>query len=312
VYQGGTPVFADVDPNTLLLDPEQVEAKITPKTKAIIGMDYAGQPCDWDALRDIADRHDLVLVDDGCHALGAEYKEKKVGSVADLTVFSFHPVKHITTGEGGMVVTDDEGFAERMRFFRTHGITRDPKSFSSLTSDLRPLTSEPSWFYEMADLGYNYRITDFQCALGLSQLEKLPKFLQRRRKIAALYDEALAGIPQIEPLGLRPDVLPASPSSSDPLPSALCSLHSYHLYVVRVDPSRRDIIFNDLRKAGIGVNVHYIPVHLHPYYQKNFKIKRGLCPNAEDAYQGILSLPIFQDLSDQQVQEVVAALMSAL
>ena len=346
LYQGGTPVFADVDPNTLLIDPEQLEAKISSNTRAIIGVDYAGQPCDWDALRDIANRHSLHLVDDGCHALGAEYKGKKLGTLADLTVFSFHPVKHITTGEGGMITTDNADYAEKMRLFRNHGITRDPKCFSSLTSDLRPLPSDFSWFYEMKDLGYNYRITDIQCALGVSQLRKLPGFLERRHEIAKHYDEALSDIHGIEPLGLRADVLRASQSAerraqsegkegalSDSTPCSMlhvnpveftggdsiahssgapCSLHAYHLYVVRVDPSKRNSIFNALRKAGIGVNVHYIPVHLHPYYREKFKIKPGLCPKAEEAYRGILSLPIFQDLSDQQVQEVVSSVMRAL
>ena len=208
----------------------------------------------------------------------------------------------------GMVVTNDEGYAERMRVFRTHGITRDPKCFSSLTSDLRPPPSDFSWFYEMKDLSYNYRITDIQCALGISQLKKLSGFLERRRELAALYDEAIAGIPGIEPLNLRSDVIPAKRHA----PCASSSSHAYHLYVVRVDPSRHNIIFNALRKAGFGVNMHYIPVHLHPYYRKKFKIKPGLCPKAEEAYKGILSLPIFQDLSDQQVQEVVAAVIRVL
>ena len=320
VYQGGIPVFADVEPDTLLIDPQRVEDKITPNTKAIIGVDYAGQPCDWDALREIADRHNLHLVDDGCHALGAEYKGKKVGSVADLTVFSFHPVKHITTGEGGMVVTDDEGYAERMRIFRTHGITRDPKFFSPQTSDLHPLTSDSSWFYEMVDLGYNYRITEIQCALGLSQLAKLPEFLQRRREIAALYDEALSDIPGIEPLGLRADVLPAaqsarrmaqsedrpSPFSSGPLLSPLCSLHSYHLYVVRLDPEGdRSRVFLELTNSGIDVNVHYIPVHLHPYYRNYVGTGLGLCPIAEEAYEQIISLPMFPGMTDEDVEKVI-------
>ena len=209
LYQGGTPVFADVDPGTLLLDPEQVESKITPNTKAIIGVDYAGQPCDWDALSDIAKHHNLHLVDDACHALGAEYKGKKLGSVADLTVFSFHPVKHITTGEGGMVVMNDGGYADQMRVFRTHGITRDPPKFANQPSAISHQPIYPLFYYEMKDLGYNYRITDFQCALGLSQLRKLPEWLIRRREIAALYDEALSGISGVEPLALRPNVISA-------------------------------------------------------------------------------------------------------
>ena len=191
VFQGGIPIFADVDPDTLLIDPNEVGEKKSSKTKAIIAVDYAGHPCDYDALKTIAAKHDLFLVADACHSLGAEYKGRKVGSLADLTVFSFHPVKHITTGEGGMITTDAPEFADRMRLFRNHGITRDPSKFLNLQSP-------PSFYYEMADLGYNYRITDFQCALGISQLHKLPKFLERRREIAALYDEALVDIPGIE------------------------------------------------------------------------------------------------------------------
>ena len=335
VFQGGTPVFADVDPDTLLIDPNEVKAKITPKTKAIIAVDYAGHPCDYDALRDIAECHDLILVADACHALGAEYKRKKVGTLADMTVFSFHPVKHITTGEGGMVTTDNPEFTERMRLFRNHGITRDPMRFSPLTSDLRPLTSDFSWYYEMQDLGYNYRITDFQCVLGVSQLQKLPKFLERRREIAVLYDEALSDISGIEPLGLRADVLPAAqsawrmaqredrplPSSSSPssklqapssMPSALCSLHSYHLYVIRVDSDTlgidRDTFFTSLSEKGIGANVHYIPVHLHPFYMKRFHTKPGLCPVAEEAYEQILSLPMFPAMTDEDVKKVIASI----
>ena len=341
VFQGGTPVFADVEPDTLLLDPNEVEAKITPGTKAIIAVDYAGHPCNYDALRDIADRHSLFLIADACHALGAEYKGKRVGALADLTVFSFHPVKHITTGEGGMVTTDNPGFAERMRLFRNHGITRDPSKFLNLQSSIFNLQSTPSFYYEMQDLGYNYRITDFQCALGISQLRKLPKFLERRREIAALYDEALENIPGIEPLGLRADVLPAaqsarrmaqskdrpSPSSSDPLLSppasperagsrwragALCSLHSYHLYVVKVDAGAlgidRTTIFQTLGEKGIGVNVHYIPVHLHPFYMEKLHAGLGLCPVAETAYEQIISVPMFPGMSDEDVEQVVTCL----
>ena len=331
VFQGGTPVFADVDSCTLLIDPNEVEAKITPKTKAIIAVDYAGQPCDYDALRRIAERHSLILVADACHALGAEYKGRKVGTLADLTVFSFHPVKHITTGEGGMITTNNANYADRMRMFRSHGITRDPKQFVpseevSAPSAPSPLLQAPcalSFYYEMQDLGYNYRITDIQCALGLSQLKKLPKFLKRRREIAALYDEALADIPGIEPFGLRADVLPAaqianrmaqsedcpSPSSSDSLLSALCSLHSYHLYVFRVDSDTlgidRDAFFTSLREKGIGVNVNYIPVHLHPFYKEKFHTGPGLCPVAEAGYEQIVSLPIFPGMTDEDVEKVI-------
>ena len=347
LYQGGTPIFADVDPETLLIDPKQVETKITPHTRAIISVDYAGQPCDWDALREIADRHNLHLVDDGCHALGATYKGERIGTLADLTVFSFHPVKHITTGEGGMVVTDDEGYAERMRVFRTHGITRDSSNFVNQPSAISHQPVYPLWYYEMIDLGYNYRITDIQCALGLSQLAKLPEFLQRRREIAALYDEALANIPGIYPLGLRADVLPASqsaerkaqrerkealPSDSTPCskPSAcsveftegddvaystgaLCSLHSYHLYVVRLDPEGdRSRVFRELRNSGIGVNVHYIPVYLHPFYRDHLGMRPGLCPAAESAHARLLSLPMFPGMTDDDVEKVIKDLKKVM
>lgn len=282
VYQGGTPVFADVDSNTLLLDPAKAEEKITEKTKAIIGVDYAGQPCDWDSLRKIADKHKLNLVADGCHALGAEYKGRKVGSLADMTIFSFHPVKHITTGEGGMITTDDPELAELMRIFRTHGIT----------TDAHQRGEQGSWFYEMVDLGYNYRITDFQCALGISQLQKLPKFLERRRKIAALYDKAFANLSGITTLGVRKD-----------------SLHAYHLYVIKIDSNilgiDRAVLFTKLRKKGIGVNVHYIPVHLHPFYKDKFHTGPAMCPVAETAYEQIISIPMFPGMTDEDVEQVV-------
>jgi len=285
VYQGGTPVFADVDSSTLLLDPAKVEEKITENTSAIIGVDYAGQPCDWDTLREIADKNKLKLVADGCHALGAEYKGSKVGSLADMTIFSFHPVKHITTGEGGMITTDDPELAELMRIFRAHGIT----------TEARQREEQGSWFYEMVDLGYNYRITDFQCALGISQLQKLPKFLERRREIAARYDEAFDRLSGIKPLSVRPDVL-----------------HAYHLYVIRIDSNilgiDRTALFKELRKKGIGVNVHYIPVHLLPFYRDKFKTSPGLCLVAESAYEQIISIPMFPGMTDGYVEKVISEL----
>jgi len=204
-FMGGIPIFADVDPATLLINPQEVEKKITKKTKAIIGVDYAGQPCNWDGLRDIAHRHCLPLVADGCHAIGAKYKGRKVGSLADMTVFSFHPVKHVTTGEGGMVVTDDPEYAASIRLFRNHGINTDARQ--------RELTK--AWFYEMVDLGYNYRITDIQCALGVSQLRKNDTWLARRRDIASIYDNFFLGNTLVAPLA-----------------KAEGCAHAYHLYVV--------------------------------------------------------------------------------
>lgn len=277
LYQGGTPVFADVDPHTLLLNPAAVEAAITPRTKAIIAVDYAGQPCDWDALRAIADKHKLALVADGCHALGGAYKGRKVGTLADITVFSFHPVKHITTGEGGMAVTLDARLAAAMRAFRGHGITT--------TASQREKSG--AWFYEMTELGYNYRITDFQCALGSSQLKKLDQWIEKRNALAQSYDAALAGT-AIRPLTKHAHVL-----------------HAYHLYVVRTPD--RDNTFKRLREAGIGANVHYIPVHLHPYYQ-NLGYKKGSCPVAEAAYTEILTLPLWPGMVTEDVTRVVAEL----
>ena len=285
VFQGGTPVFADVGPETLLIDPASVESCLSPKTKAIIAVDYAGQPSDYDALSDIAKRHNLILAADACHSLGGRYKHKPVGTLARLNAFSFHPVKHITTGEGGMITTDDQRLAERMRFFRTHGITTDP----------RQRDTQGSWFYEMIDLGYNYRITDFQCALGLSQLKKLPKWIERRREIAHRYDEAFQYIPRVNPLSVQSEIF-----------------HAYHLYVVRLDLDgtnlNRSVVFRKLREAGIGVNVHYIPVHLHPFYRNRFHTQPGLCPVAERAYERIISLPMYPTLSNEDQEYVIEVL----
>jgi perosamine synthetase len=282
VYQGGTPVFADVESDTLLIDPTDVEAKIGPRTKAVMAVDYAGQPCDYDALRRITEPKGIALISDACHALGARYKGKPVGSLSRLNTFSFHPVKHITTGEGGAVTTDDVQLAESVRLFRNHGIS----------GDFRERELRGSWFYEMVDLGFNYRITDIQCALGLSQLKKLTAWVERRRAIAERYEEAFADIPHIEALRVKPEVY-----------------HSYHLYVIKIDfaavgKSRTDA-FRTLREKGIGVNVHYIPVHLHPYYRRRFNTHNGMCPNAEKAYEHIISLPIFPQMDDNQVREVV-------
>jgi len=281
VYQGGTPVFSDVHTDTLLMDPARVERRITSKTKAIIAVDFAGQACDYDELRKTAKDHNLVLVADGCHALGGEYKRKKIGCLADMTVFSFHPVKHITTGEGGMITTDRPELKKLIQSFRNHGITVDHHQRHS----------EETWFYEMKDLGYNYRITDFQCALGMSQLKKLPEWVKRRQEIARQYDEAFSDFEIIKPLSRRSDVS-----------------HAYHLYVVKIEFDRLNIdrssLFSILREKGIGVNVHYIPVHLHPFYKKTFGTRAGLCPVAEAAYEKILSLPIFTGMSDDDVSYV--------
>jgi perosamine synthetase len=284
VFQGGTPVFADVAPGTLLLDLRDAERKITPRTKAIITMDYAGQPCDYEAFAALARRHNLLLIDDACHALGAEYQGKKLGSLADLTVFSFHPAKHITTGEGGMIVTDHPEFAAKMRRFRNHG----------LNVDLQQRAKTGTWYYEMIDLGYNYRLTDFQCALGMSQLRKLPGWLERRREIARAYDAAFQGMAALQPLEVSPEVA-----------------HAYHLYVIRLNPEHlkatRDEIFQALRAEGIGVNVHYMPVPLHPFYRDRFHTSPESCPGAAAAYEWIISLPMFPRLTDRDYEDVILA-----
>lgn len=289
VFQGGTPVFADVNPETLLIDPSSVEAHLSKKTKAVIAVDYAGQPCDYKILQEMTAHYNIALVADACHSIGGRYQDRPVGSLALLNTFSFHPVKHITTGEGGMITTDDEKLADRMRLFRNHGIT----------TDHRQREAQGSWFYEMVELGYNYRITDFQCALGMSQLKKLPKWIERRREIARRYDESFRNIRQIKPLSVNSQ-----------------SFHVYHLYVVRIDIESnhldRGMVFKQLREAGIGVNVHYIPVYLHPYYRLIFKTTSGQCPVAEDAYTKILSLPIYPKMSDQDVAKVIDSFLQVV
>lgn len=289
VFQGGTPIFADVDSDTLLLDPVLVEAEITVRTKAIIAVDYTGHPCDYDRLKEIARRHRVSVVADACHSLGGKYKNREVGTLADLTVFSFHPVKHITTGEGGMVVTDNLEFADKVRRFRNHGVSIDHNQ----------RTQQNTWYYEMVDLGYNYRLTDFQCALGISQLRKLDKWVKRRQEIADHYDKAFAGILGISPLTVRPEVS-----------------HAYHLYVIRLELEHlrlnRAQVFASLRAENIGVNVHYIPVHLHPFYRERFGTRPGDCAVAEAAYERVLSLPIFPSMTDQDIEGVITAVNKVL
>lgn len=285
VYQGGTPVFADVQPDTLLIDPDDVRQKITNRTKAIIAVDYAGQPCDYERLQKIADEHNLHLIADSCHAIGAEYRGRKVGTLAELTIFSFHPVKHITTGEGGMVVTDNPELAESMRQFRNHGIS----------SDHRQRESQATFHYDMEGLGYNYRISDVQCALGISQLKKLPGWLTRRREIAKRYDVLLADSFNVKPLSSHQDIM-----------------HAYHLYVVKLsDIIERDTVFQHMREKNIGVNVHYQPVYLHSYYQQ-YGYESGLCPVAEKVYGSILSLPMYAEITDQQVEHVARVINAAV
>ena len=282
VYCGATPIFADVQPTSLLVNPQSIAEKISSKTRGILAVDYAGQPCDYDELRRIADASDLFLAADGCHALGASYKGRKVGELADLTTFSFHPVKHITTGEGGMITTNQAALAARMRRFRNHGISTDHRSRSE----------QGQFYYEMVELGFNYRLSDFQCALGTSQLRRLPLWLEQRRKLARRYDEQFRGDEEVKPLEASGD-----------------RTHAWHLYVVRLR-NERDELFQRLRKRGIGANVHYLPVYLHPFYRQKFGYGEGLCPVAEAAYQEILSLPLYPQMNFEDVDYVVDSITS--
>ncbi|MFC1628331.1 UDP-4-amino-4,6-dideoxy-N-acetyl-beta-L-altrosamine transaminase [Gemmatimonadota bacterium] len=284
LYQGATPVFADVDPDKLLIDPSAVEALITDRTRAVISVDYTGHPCNYDRLSILCEHHGIKLVDDASHALGARYHGKAIGTLADLTTFSFHPVKHITSGEGGLIATDDEEWASVMKRFRNHNIS----------SEFRQRENNTTWHYDVVGLGYNYRLTDIQCALALSQLSRLPARLDRRRQIARAYSEAFCDLDAVQPLAVDPEVE-----------------HAWHLYVIGLDLDQltadRSEIFRALRAEGIGVNVHYIPVHLHSWYQDRLGTAPGLCPVAEDAYQRILSLPIFPGMTDSDIEDVIVA-----
>lgn len=289
LYQGATPVFADVSPDTLNLDPQAAAACITARTRAILPVDYAGHPADLDDILKLAERHGLVVIEDACHALGAEYRRRRVGSVSHMTVFSFHPVKHVTTGEGGMVTTDSPQFAETLRRFRNHGIT----------SDARQRQSAGQWHYEMVLLGFNYRLTDIACALGLEQLKRLEPNLARRRQVAARYAAAFRELPGVLAPRVRSDVNPA-----------------WHLYPIRLHLEKlsagRGEVFRALRAENIGVSVHYIPVHRHPYYRDRFGYKGGEYPVAEDAYERVVSLPMFHGMSDADVEDVIAAVKKVM
>ena len=284
LYQGATPVFADVNTDSLDLDPEQLKLRITHKTRVIVPVDYAGHPADLDAIRSIAAQHGLIVIEDACHALGAKYRGRTVGSISDMTVFSFHPVKQITTGEGGMVTTDNAEFAETLRRFRNHGIS----------SDAYQRQTAGQWYYEMVLLGLNYRMPDILCALGDQQLKRLDANLARRREIAARYSEAFRELPFI--------VLPQTKPEMD---------HAWHLFPIRLQLEKlsadRSQIFSALRAENIGVNVHYIPVHLHPYYRDRFGYRGGEYPVAEQAYERLISLPMFHGMTDRDIEDVILA-----
>jgi len=289
LYQGATPVFADVCADTLNIDPEQVKRRITPRTRAVLPVDYAGHPADLGLIHKIAADHGLVVVEDACHALGAQYQGRNIGSISDMTVFSFHPVKHIATGEGGMVTTNNADYAETLRRFRNHGIS----------SEARQRQSQGQWHYEMVLLGYNYRIPDILCALGIQQLKRLDASLVRRREIAARYSAAFQDIPAVMTPAQMPEVN-----------------HAWHLYPIQLRLEKltadRSQIFRALRAENIGVNVHYIPVHLHRHYRDRFGYRGGEYPVAEKAYERLLSLPMFHGMTDRDVDDVIQALSKVL
>jgi perosamine synthetase len=284
LYEGAKPVFADVEADTLLIDPASVAARITPATRAIVAVDYAGQPADYDALHALAKPQAIRIVADACHAPGATYRCRATGTLADISCFSFHPVKHLTTCEGGMAVTDDAGMAGHMRRFRNHGIDSDHRSREAAGAHA----------YDMAELGFNYRLPDVQCALGLAQLKRLSGWVQARQRIARLYDVALAGLAEAVPLKTHAD-----------------RTNAHHLYVVRLmDGIDRDRVFARLRADGIGANVHYAPVYLHSHYAK-LGYRPGLCPVAEAMSRQILTLPMFPAMTEADVRRVVGALTRA-
>lgn len=291
LYLGGDVAFADVTPDTALLDP--AAAALAGDTIAVVApVHFTGQVADLEALSALAARRGWIVVEDAAHALGATYKTSdgvthRVGAChhSAMCCLSFHPVKHITTGEGGAVTTNDEALADAMRRFRSHGITRDPAELSR---------DEGAWYYEQIELGFNYRLTDLQCALGTSQLARLEDFVARRRAVAGWYDEALGGLEGVTPL--------ARPAGSS---------GAYHLYVVQVPAAVRRAVFDSMRESGIGVNVHYIPVHQQPYYQR-----RGWAevrfPNAEHYYAGAITLPLFPAMTPADVRRVTVALAESL
>lgn len=282
LYCGGKPVFIDINPKTYNIDVNKIEEKITSKTKAIIPVDFTGQSVDIDKIMEIAEKYNLIVIEDAAHALGSKYKGRKVGTNAHMTEFSFHPVKPVTTAEGGVVVTDSKEYYDKIMLFRSHGITRNPEWINE---------NQGPWYYEQIDLGYNYRITDVQCTLGTSQMNKLDKFIYRRKEIVEKYNEAFKEIIEIN-----------TPFEAD------FSESGYHIYVITLNLDKLSVgrkeIFEALQKENIGVNVHYMPVYLHPYYRE-LGYKKGECPIAEDLYERMITIPLFPSMTDYDVKSVI-------
>lgn len=290
LYCGAKPVFADIREDTYNIEPEDIEKKINDNTKAVIAVDFTGQAVQLDEIRDICKRHNLILIEDAAHSIGTQYNNKPVGSIADMTTFSFHPVKTVTGGEGGAIVTNNKEYYNKLLLFRSHGITRD----------LNLLSHEPDgdWYYEQLELGYNYRMTDIQAALLSSQLDKLEVFIKRRAEIAKMYDEAFSKIPEII---LQKEIAKSKTAR--------------HLYLIQLNlellnASRREI-FDALKAENICCNVHYIPVYYFPYYRK-LGYDRGICPVAEKLYEKIITIPLFYGMTDDDVESVVDAIKKIL
>lgn len=285
LYCGATPVFADINDKTYNLDPVAVEAKITGKTKAVVAVDFTGQAVEIDKFKDICKKNDLVLIEDAAHSIGTSYNGKMVGNIADMTTFSFHPVKTVTGGEGGAVLTNNEEYYKKLLLYRAHGITRD----ESL------MVHEPHgpWYYEQVALSTNYRMTDIQAALISSQLDKLDMFSKRRKEIVARYNEAFSKMPEI----VVQEEIPESDTTR-------------HLYILRIKPDKLKIgrkeFFEAMSAENIECNVHYIPVYLHPFYE-SLGYKKGECPKAEKLYEEIMSLPLFFSMTDHDVEDVIEA-----
>ncbi len=283
LYNKHIPVFADISADTRNLDPEDIRKRITPNTRALIFVDYAGHPCKIDEIKEIAEDHSLILIEDACHAIGAGYKGKKIGNLADMTVFSFHPVKHITTGEGGAVTTNNGEYHERLTRLRNHGIDRDAKARYG---------RDATWAYDMKDLGRNYRMTDFQAALGISQLKKLDTFIGKRRELAEQYCHILKDISWVTPPVTLPSVT-----------------HAWHIFTILLDRKiDRNAFFTYMRNHDIGVNVHYIPVYHHTYYKNTVRAPVEHCRVTEDVFERIVTLPLYPDLTFQQIEYVVETL----
>lgn len=302
LYLGGIPRFVDIDKDNYNIDISKIENAITGKTKVITPVSFAGYPVDLKEIRKIADRHDLKIIHDAAHAIGAQRNGASIVDYADATILSFHPVKHIATGEGGMILTNDEEVYKKLLLFRTHGITK-------VQDEL--IENHGPWYYEMQELGYNYRITDMQCALGITQMKKLDNSIYKRNKIAKYYEKQLKDLEWLElPLNyFDKDWL--EEKKYDDLKEKPKNLNSYHLFPIKVkDPNKRLEFFNYLRNNNIFVQVHYIPVHIMPYYKEKFGFKVGDYPVAEEFYMKEISIPMFPTLIEEQLEYIVEKIKS--